>query len=89
MEVGMAVMTIRNIDEAIKNRLRARAALHGRSVEDEARDILCAALSTEPPQPHDLGRTIHQRFAELGGVDLPVAPRESIRGAVDSADPPA
>ena len=36
----MAVMTIRNIDDAIKNRLRLRAAMHGRSMEDEARDIL-------------------------------------------------
>jgi plasmid stability protein len=43
----MAVMTIRNIDDAIKNRLRLRAAMHGRSMEDEARDILRSALSLE------------------------------------------
>lgn len=41
----MAVMTIRNIDDAIKNRLRLRAVMHGRSMEDEARDILRSALS--------------------------------------------
>jgi plasmid stability protein len=75
-------MTIRNIDDAIKNRLRVRAAIHGRSMEDEARDILRSALSTELPQPNNLGQTIHRRFAKLGGVDLPAAPRESIR-AVD------
>lgn len=79
----MAVMTIRNIDEAIKTRLRVRAAMHGKSMEDEARDILRAALSTDLPQPLDLGRSIHRRFAELGGVDLPAAPREPIRNAVD------
>lgn len=75
----MAVMTIRNIDDTIKKRLRIRAAMHGRSMEDEARDILRAALSTELPQPRDLGQTIHRRFASLGGVDLPQAPREPIR----------
>lgn len=72
----MAVMTIRNIDDAIKNRLRVRAAMHGRSIEDEARDILRSALSTEQPQPRNLGQAIHQRFAKLGGVDLPAVPRE-------------
>lgn len=75
----MAVMTIRNIDDAIKARLRIRAALHGRSMEEEARDILRAALSTEPPRPHDLGQAIHRRFAALGGVDLPDVPREPSR----------
>lgn len=78
----MAVMTIRNIDDAIKNRLRVRAAMHGRSMEDEARDILRSALSTELPPPNDLGHAIHRRFAKLGGVDLPLLPREPIR-AVD------
>lgn len=78
----MAVMTIRNIDDSIKNRLRIRAAIHGRSMEDEARDILRSALSTELPHPRDLGQTIHQRFAKQGGIDLPLARREAIR-AVD------
>ena len=65
----MAVMTIRNIDDAIKNRLRLRAAMHGRSMEDEARDILRSALSTEIPRPRNLGQAIHERFGALGGVD--------------------
>jgi plasmid stability protein len=78
----MAVMTIRNIDDTIKNRLRVRAAIHGRSMEEEARDILRSALSTELPPPRDLGQTIHERFAKLGGVDLPPATRDAIR-AVD------
>ncbi|MDE4916245.1 plasmid stabilization protein [Methylobacterium sp. 092160098-2] len=75
----MAVMTIRNIDETIKARLRLRAAMHGRSMEDEARDILRSALSTELPQPHSLGQSIHDRFAALGGVDLLDLPREPAR----------
>ena len=57
----MAVMTIRNIDDAIKNRLRLRAAMHGRSMEDEARDILRSALSTEIPRPRWLNKETRQR----------------------------
>jgi len=79
----MAVMTIRNIDDAIKKRLRVRAAQNGRSMEDEARDILRSALSTEEPRARDLGQAIRDRFAALGGVDLPEAPREAIRPPVE------
>jgi len=79
----MAVMTIRDIDDAIESRLRLQAAMHGRSMEDEARDILRAALSTEIPHPRDLGQAIHDRFGALGSVDLPDVPREPIRSAVD------
>ncbi len=79
----MAVMTIRNIDDAIKRRLRVRAAVNGRSMEDEARDILRSALSTDDPRPRNLGQAIHERFGPLGGVDLPDVPREPIRQQVD------
>lgn len=79
----MAVMTIRNIDDAIKKRLRVRAAVNGRSMEDEARDILRSALSTDDPRPRNLGQAIHERFGPLGGVDLPDVPRDAIREPVD------
>lgn len=79
----MAVMTIRNIDDAIKSRLRLRAALNGRSMEEEARDILRAALSSEVPPPRNLVDAIRERFGALSGVDLPDVPRESIRTPVD------
>jgi antitoxin FitA len=75
IRVSTAVMTIRNIDDAILDRLRERAAVRGRSMEDEARDILYAALSTEMSRPKNLGRAIHERFAILGGVTLPELPR--------------
>lgn len=75
----MATMTIRNLDEALKARLRVRAAQHGKSMEEEARDILRAALSTEAKAASDLGKAIHTRFAALGGIDLPATPREPIR----------
>jgi plasmid stability protein len=83
MEVPMAVMTIRNIDDAIKVRLRVRAALNGRSMEEEARDILRAALSSDVPQPRNLADAIRERFGALHGIDLPELPREPIRPLVD------
>ena len=46
----MATMTIRNLDDQLKARLRVQA-VHDRSMEDEARDILRAALSVEPARP--------------------------------------
>lgn len=79
----MAVMTIRNIDDAIKTRLRQRAALHGRSMEEEAREILRAALSCEAPPHRNLADAIRERFGALHRVDLSDVPRESIRPPVD------
>ena len=73
----MASITIRNLDEALKRNLRIRAAEHGRSMEEEARDILRQAMSRPAPAA-DLGQAIHRRFAALGGVDLDLPPREAM-----------
>ena len=75
----MASITIRNIDEPLKVQLRIQAAIHGRSMEDEARDILRTALSRAPTSPENLAAAIRARFAPLGGVDLPKMPREPMR----------
>ncbi|MBV9523735.1 MAG: plasmid stabilization protein [Alphaproteobacteria bacterium] len=75
----MASITIRNLDAALKARLRVQAAIHNRSMEDEARDILRCALSQEPTEPRNLAAAIRARFAPLGGVVLPPMPREPIR----------
>lgn len=75
----MASMTIRDIDEKLKSRLRIQAARHGRSMEDEARDILRSALSLEPTQSRGLVEAIRARVESLGGVELEIAPREPMR----------
>ena len=72
----MASITVRNLDDDLKRRLRIRAAQHGRSMEQEARDILKEALDTERPVEEDLAGAIRARFAPLGGVDLELPPRE-------------
>jgi plasmid stability protein len=71
-------MTIRNLDEKLKARLRIQAAKHGRSMEDEARDILRSALSTASTRA-SLVKSIRRRIESLGGVDLPTAVREAMR----------
>jgi antitoxin FitA len=73
----MASITIRNLDEALKRSLRIRAAEHGRSMEEEARDILRQAIGRAAP-PQNLGEAIHRRFAALGGVELELSPREAM-----------
>lgn len=79
----MASMTIRNIDDRLKQRLRIRAATHGRSMEDEARDILRTVLAQQEPTPDNLAGAIRARLQPLGGVELEVPAREPIRDAPD------
>ena len=79
----MATMTIRDIDDQLKARLRVQAAMHGRSMEEEARDILRAALSTEPARSASLVSAIRARVEPLGGIDLELPEREAIRRPVE------
>ena len=78
----MAVITIRQLDDRIKAKLRVRAAHHGRSMEEEAREILRSALGPTP-QEENLAEAIRRRFAPLGGVDLKLPRRDGIRKAPD------
>ncbi|WP_338927452.1 plasmid stabilization protein (plasmid) [Mycetohabitans endofungorum] len=80
----MASMTIRNLDEGLKKRLRVQAAQHGHSMEEEARDILRAALFTESASPQqNLAQAIRSRLQSIGGVELELPAREAIREPVD------
>ena len=75
-ETSMATLTIRNLDAALKERLRVRAAQHGHSMEAEVRAILQDTLN-KPERPEvNLYQRIRSRFAPLGGVDLELPPRE-------------
>jgi len=68
----MVSITIRNLDEELKARLRVRAARRGRSMKEEARDILRSALSERTPGCRDLATAIQERFAKFGGIELPL-----------------
>ena len=75
----MASITIRDLDERTKSRLRIRAAHHSRSMEDEARTILRNALSEDAQPAKDLASAVRERFKPLGGVELVLAVREPMR----------
>jgi plasmid stability protein len=75
----MASITIRNLEEQVKARLRVRAAHRKRSMEDEARNILRAALAEDAVQPGDLAASIRRRFRRLGGIELRIPAREPMR----------
>ena len=78
----MPVLTIRNVPEETKARLRIRAAEHGRSMEAELRVILAEALAV-PAAPKNLGEAIHRRFAKFGGVELELPERSPAREPPD------
>ena len=75
----MASITIRNLDEGLKRRLRIRAAENGRSMEQGARDILRAALDEEAAPAKNLGTALHELFRPFGGVELDIPSREPMR----------
>ena len=79
----MSSITIRNLDDTVKHNLRVRAALHGRSMEEEARTILRNAVAQDAPSGAALLQRIRNRFAALGDVDLPQPPREAMREPPD------
>ena len=74
----MASITIRNLDDEVKRRLRVRAAEHGRSMEEEAREILRQVVGQGKPA-HNLAAAIRARVAPLGGVELDLPQREPMR----------
>jgi plasmid stability protein len=75
----MASITIRRLDDGVKARLRVRAAIHGRSMEEEAREILRAGVATKRAPVLNLADSIRRRFAPLGGVELNLPRREAMR----------
>ena len=80
----MSSITIRNLDPAVKERLRVRAAQHGRSMEAEARSILQTTLKEPERQPaRNLYERIRARFEPLGGAD-----DSSCRRVCPTRDPP-
>ena len=65
----MATLTIRNIDAAVKEQLRVRAARNSRSMEAELRSIISDAVSGQRNREPNLAEAIRRRFEPFGGVD--------------------
>ncbi len=82
----MATLTIRNLDDETKRRLRVRAAEKGRSMEEEAREAL-VELYGGAELKVGLGTFIHELFKPLGGVELELPARDSRRQPPDFSGP--
>ena len=74
----MASITIRNLDDDVKTRLRVRAAEHHRSMEEEARLILREAVGRKADS-RNLASIVRSHFGPDNGVDLELSPREAGR----------
>lgn len=70
----MASITIRNIDEELKNLLRMEAASKRISMEEEVRQIL-RRFVLQKKCTEGLGDRLASRFAKIGGVELPPVTR--------------
>lgn len=78
----VAAVSVRDMDDDVRERLRVRAAEHGRSMEAEIRAILTEAVRP-PEDPNGLAQALLTRFGELGGVDLELPPRAEAPRAAD------
>jgi plasmid stability protein len=77
----MTSLLIRNVDTALHAALKARAAKHHRSLEEEARELLRVALARPETEPGENLVELAQRlFGPEHGVDLDIPPaRRSAR----------
>lgn len=80
----MAAVSVRDLDDDVKERLRIRAARNGRSMEAEIRAILVSAVNAPSPA-EGLFSALIDRFGALGGVDLDLPPRATSARAADFA----
>jgi len=78
----MTVIAVNELDEAVRSKLYAQAKLHGCSVEQEAKDILAAALAVDvaPSQRKEYKNALLQDIRELveplGGIELELPSRD-------------
>jgi antitoxin FitA len=79
--ISMPSVLIRNVDDALLMRLKASAAAHRRSLEEEPRELLRAAVARqEAPPRENLVSFARRLFGPEHGVDLDIPPRGSRHG---------
>ena len=79
IKLTMTNITIQNVDDDLKNRLQKRAEYYGRSLEEEAKEILRAVLTENRLEPLNLVLAIERRFAHFGDFELPMITRDPLR----------
>jgi plasmid stability protein len=83
----MAQLVVRNLEDEVKAQLRERAARHGRSMEEEVREILRAAANSEDANSGGLGSEIVAMFSGQGlGFELPERQSRPLRPLVFDDD---
>ncbi len=82
----MATLTIRQLDADVKERLRVRAAQAGRSMEEEAREILGAAVRKKPLSGPDLFALSRKLFSGSKGIELDLPNRNGDRPVPDFSE---
>ena len=76
----MAQLLVRDLEDEVKARLKRRAELHGRSMEEEVRHILRNAVKESGRPGTGLGSRMAGRFAKVGLYeDLPELRGQPIR----------
>ena len=75
----MSSITVRNLDESVKNSLRVRAARHGWSMEQEVRQILQQTVAPEQAGQVSFAERINRRFTGLDAESLPIPQRQITR----------
>ncbi len=84
----MATLVIRNVEDSLHTRLKAQAASHRRSMEEEARQLLRQGLvDAQPPTALGFGDAMRALFAPLGGLELPEIKRKPFREPPDFSGP--
>ena len=84
----MATLVIRNVEDDLHRRLKARAASHHHSMEEEARILLRQGLAAAPAETAGgFGQAVRALFAPLGGLECPVMPPEPPRAPPDFSGP--
>lgn len=69
----MAQLLVRHLDDDVKARLQRRARRHGRSTEEEVREILRNAVRDEEGVRLPLGSRLAARFARVGLTNEEIA----------------
>ena len=73
----MASLTIRQLDDDIKSKLRMLAAQNGRSMEAEARAILAAVFADKTDSGEGIASKIQRIVSQYGAIDLQQPERSS------------
>jgi plasmid stability protein len=75
----MGQVLVRNLDDRVIDNLKTKAALKGRSLEQELREVLTKAASLRPAEKVALFRELRSRSPALDGADV----REAVRRGRD------